>query len=135
MKEPSPSSASSPSADLGWQLKCQIMVGRERLRQAEMSLSHSFLLVFQRAPTCSTTACALTRGPHAEFHLILANKAPNPLRLFTHWEKLGVCVDCEVWSRGVHERGRREVWDRLPGMFGLEAWDALRRIQESSMAD
>ncbi|KAF5329150.1 hypothetical protein D9611_013173 [Ephemerocybe angulata] len=115
--------------DLGWKEKCLCMVGRERLRWAEMSVSHSFLLVFQRSSTCTTLTCAHTRGPHAEWHLLEAGKSPNPLRAFVRWPQLNVCKDCEVYCQGVHLAGRRDVWKRLPSFFDLPAWEVLEEIQ------
>ncbi|TFK17971.1 hypothetical protein FA15DRAFT_604151, partial [Coprinopsis marcescibilis] len=118
-------------AELGWKLKCVCLVGRERLRWAEMSVSYSFLMLFQRSPECRSGlgggGCAHTRGPQSEWNLISLAKAPNPLRQYTRWERLGVCGVCVEWSKGVHEDGRREVWERLPSFFELGTWEELER--------
>ncbi|KAJ2913648.1 hypothetical protein MD484_g6758, partial [Candolleomyces efflorescens] len=117
---------SDRKCDVNWETKCQCLVGRERLRWAEMSVSHSFLLVFQRAPTCQTLTCAHTRGPHAEWHILEAAKSPNPLRAYTRWSLLNVCRECEVYCQKVHLEGRESVWERLPSFFGLPGWETLR---------
>lgn len=116
--------------DIGWKDKCQCMVGRERLRWAEMSVSHSFLLVFQRASSCHTLTCAHTRGPHAEWHILEAAKSPNPLRGFTRWGQLNVCKECEVHCQTAHLNGRKDVWKRLPSFFDLPDWEVLKERQK-----
>ncbi|TEB19246.1 hypothetical protein FA13DRAFT_1698124 [Coprinellus micaceus] len=115
--------------DLSWKEKCLCLVGRERLRWAEMSVSHSFLLVFQRSTSCVTFTCAHTRGPHAEWHVLEAAKSPNPLRAFTRWSNLNICKECEVHCQRVHLQGRKEVWTRLPGFFDLPPWEVLKQAQ------
>lgn len=115
--------------DLGWKDKCQCMVGRERLRWAEMSISYSFLILFERSQTCHTLTCAHTRGPHAEWHILEAAKSPNPLRAYSRWNLLNVCKDCEVHCQERHLAGRKQVWEQLPGLFGLVSWEALAEQQ------
>ncbi|EAU84620.1 hypothetical protein CC1G_00139 [Coprinopsis cinerea okayama7 len=159
--------------DVDWQTKSVVLAGRERLRYATLAISYSFLLVFERAPTCAEMRCGFASGPGREWRSIVlggesgigsaptpptaatsitnaggvngisasataerkskssSNRAPNPLRLYTRWPELGVCDRCVEWNKGVHERGRREVWERLPGMFELEGWDELRKAQGS----
>lgn len=116
--------------DISWRLKSILLAGRERLRYAELSLSYSFLCVFQRASQCKGgISCAHTRGPENEWRIVQCSKAPNPMKLYTGWDKLGVCRDCVEFNKGLHEAGRREVWERLPGMFELPKWEELWRLQ------
>ncbi|XP_006453777.1 hypothetical protein AGABI2DRAFT_60514 [Agaricus bisporus var. bisporus H97] len=115
--------------DISWRDKVVCLVGRERLREAEMTLSYLFLLVFQRAPTCETYLCADARLPHAEWHVIEAAKSPSPLREYTTWSRLNLCQACVAHCQREHAKGRREVWERLPGIFGLASWEQLRKQQ------
>ena len=117
--------------DIDWQTKATCLVGRERLRWAEMSLSHSFLLVFHRSPQCQSPLCAHARGPHAEWHVIEAAKSPNPLRQYTRWHQLNVCVDCVAYCQLQHANGRKEVWDKLPDFFEMPTWDELKSTQDA----
>jgi len=118
--------------DIAWRDKTACLIGRERLRWAEMSLSYSFLLVFQRAPTCESYLCADARGPHAEWHVVDAAKAPNPLRKYTTWNRLNVCSACVAHCQTLHQKGREDVWGRLPELFELGSWDQLQRQQGMS---
>lgn len=116
--------------DISWRLKAILLAGRERLRYAELSLSYSFLCVFQRAPQCKGgISCAHTRGPENEWRIVQCSKAPNPMKLYSGWDKLGVCRDCVEFNKGLHETGRREVWERLPGLFELPNWEELWKLQ------
>lgn len=118
--------------DVSWKEKTLCLIGRERLRWAEMTLSYSFLLVFQRASTCDSFLCADARGPHAEWHLVDAAKAPNPLRRYTTWSRLNVCSACITHCQASHQKGREEVWERLPELFELGTWDQLKKQQGMS---
>lgn len=40
------------------------------------------------------------------------------------WEEF-LCYDCTLVMQGKYEQGRRDVWDRLPGYFGLPTWVEL----------
>jgi len=39
------------------------------------------------------------------------------------WNEL--CEMCASVAKEEHDRGRREVWNELPGIFGLPPWDEL----------
>ncbi|KAJ7141199.1 hypothetical protein C8R44DRAFT_658848 [Mycena epipterygia] len=114
------------AADISWKEKAICLVGRERLRWAEMSLSHSFLFAFQPAPSCTTPQCGLARGPQKEWRVLEAARSPNPLKLYVRWQTLNVCGECITHAQTQHQAGREEVWQHLPVIFELPAWDALR---------
>ncbi|KAF7322122.1 Zn-dependent hydrolase oxidoreductase family [Mycena kentingensis (nom. inval.)] len=114
--------------DISWRDKAICLVGRERLRWAEMSLSHSFLFAFQPAPGCTAPLqCAVARGPHKEWRLLEAARAPNPLKAWTKWEALNVCGECVAQAQKQHQAGREEVWGHLPVIFEMPAWGELLR--------
>ncbi|KAJ4477522.1 hypothetical protein J3R30DRAFT_227271 [Lentinula aciculospora] len=118
------------SNDISWQQKTICLVGRERLRYAEMSLSHSFLLGFQRAPTCMNMLCSMARSPHTEWHLMEASRHPHPLRPYNRWNALNVCSECVANAKKQHSKGRQEVWKCLPAFFELGTWEELHTICE-----
>ncbi|KAJ7782413.1 hypothetical protein DFH07DRAFT_1010661 [Mycena maculata] len=113
------------ATDISWRDKAICLVGRERLRWAEMSLSHSFLFAFQPAPACQTPQCAIAHGPQKEWRVLEAARAPNPLKRFARWEALNVCGECIAHAQAQHQAGREEVWQHLPVIFELSAWDEL----------
>jgi hypothetical protein len=115
--------------DISWKDKALCLVGRERLQWAQTSLSHVFLLNFQRAPLCQSSLCAFARGPHSEWHILDCMKSPNPLHAYDNWDNLNVCADCVAYCKIRHVKGREEVWDRLPDLFELPTWDELRNTQ------
>ncbi|KAJ6498770.1 hypothetical protein C8R45DRAFT_94318 [Mycena sanguinolenta] len=112
--------------DISWREKAICLVGRERLRWAEMSLSHSFLFAFQPAPSCVTPQCGIARGPHKEWRVLEAARSPNPLKLYARWQALNVCAHCIAHAQVQHQAGREEVWQHLPVIFELPGWDELR---------
>jgi hypothetical protein len=123
---------SHSSTDISWRDKTICLVGRERLRIAMMSLSHSFLLAFQPAPSCRSFGfCSIARGPHKEWHVLEASKSPNPLKEYSRWDLLNVCNECVASAQAQHRAGREEVWKLLPDFFELSKWEELREIQNS----
>jgi hypothetical protein len=60
-----------------------------------------------------------------------AKKPLSPLRKYTRWHKLNVCPECVAYCQLQHSNGRRKVWDKLPGFFGLRTWDELKSIQDA----
>ncbi|KZT24243.1 hypothetical protein NEOLEDRAFT_1068017 [Neolentinus lepideus HHB14362 ss-1] len=45
------------------------------------------------------------------------------------WQRL--CVDCASSLRRNVEGARKVIWNKLPGFFGLPAWDELKKEMES----
>lgn len=115
--------------DISWKDKALTLVGRERLQWAQTSISHVFLLNFQRAPLCQSILCGFARGPHAEWHVLDCMRSPHPLQPYDTWENLNVCSDCVAYCKIRHLKGRQEVWDRLPDLFELPTWDELKNTQ------
>jgi len=118
--------ATEAPTDISWKEKALCLIGRERLRWAEMSLSHSFLFAFRPAPQCETPQCALGRGPQKEWRVLEAARAPNPLKLWVRWQAMNVCGECVAHAQAQHQAGREEVWQHLPVIFELPAWEELR---------
>jgi len=116
--------------DVSWKEKTIALVGRERLFEAQVSISHAFLVNFERAPTCVSPLCAHARGPRAQWQIIEnGGRCPHPLKPFEDWDSLNVCSDCVEYSKARHLLGRKEVWRLLPLWFELPAWEELRSVQ------
>ncbi|KAG6871982.1 hypothetical protein C0995_014257 [Termitomyces sp. Mi166 len=122
----------SPTS-LSWHQKTLVLIGRTQLHAAELSLSHAFLIAFEASPSCLTpNACRASRGPMVEWAMLCTTgRGPEPLRPWERWEKLGVCERCVGHAKGRHERGRREVWEKLPGFFEMGSWSRLGKTQEA----
>ncbi|KAF8890109.1 hypothetical protein BD779DRAFT_1671469 [Infundibulicybe gibba] len=117
--------------DVSWQTKALCLAARERIRLAQMSISHSFLLTFKPYPECtSRPLCSNARGPHAEWHVLEAAKSPNPLREYVRWNMMNVCRECITGAYAEHQAGRAEVWQLLPSFFELPPWEELKVMQE-----
>ncbi|KAF9261798.1 hypothetical protein L218DRAFT_961030 [Marasmius fiardii PR-910] len=124
-------------ADISWRDKTICQIGRERLRQAEMSMSHSFLLGFVPAPNCRTIIlCTVARGPHAAWHnLDGSGKSSNPLKEFGKWKDLNVCEECVEFCKNAHKEGRNAVWECLPALFEMERWETLRNRENETLGE
>ncbi|KIM42349.1 hypothetical protein M413DRAFT_444773 [Hebeloma cylindrosporum] len=116
--------------DVSWKEKTIALVGRERLFDAQVSMTHAFLVNFERAPTCASPLCAHARGPRAQWQIIEnAGRCPHPLKPFEDWDSLNVCSDCVAYCKAKHLLGRKEVWELLPMWFELSPWKELKRVQ------
>ncbi|KZP11463.1 hypothetical protein FIBSPDRAFT_899028 [Athelia psychrophila] len=54
---------------------------------------------------------------------------------FTRWldkiaNGLDMCGSCQMVAENLHENGRVQFWDALPGAFGLPGWDELAKERE-----
>lgn len=114
---------------ISWQDKTTCMVGRDRLAKASLCITHSFLFLFTPSSECTTHLCQHAREPHVEFMRIETEEAPHPLKRFDRWKELRVCDWCVSHAYKQHEVGRRDVWERLPSLFGLPVWEKLRERQ------
>jgi hypothetical protein len=107
-----------------------VVLGRDRLLQAIREGPMRFLATFSAAPLCGTRACknAFTiqlqegwenvPGTHPAFQ-------PEAVP----WARLssdGACLSCLKYVRREHRQGQEALWDRLPELFGLGSWDAVR---------
>ncbi|KAJ8073278.1 hypothetical protein PM082_020150 [Marasmius tenuissimus] len=121
--------------DISWRDKTIAQIGRERLRHAEMSMSHSFLLGFVPSPNCKTIfLCSAARGPHMAWHnLDGSGKSANPLREFGKWKDMNVCEECVEFCKKMHEEGRTAVWNCLPALFEMDRWEVLREREGENL--
>ena len=116
--------------DVSWKEKTIALVGRERLFEAQVSITHAFFINFERASTCSSPMCAHARGPRAQWQIIEnGGRCPHPLKPFEDWDGLNVCSDCVEYCKAKHLLGRKEVWRLLLVWFEFSPWEELKRAQ------
>jgi hypothetical protein len=115
--------------DLQTRLTCNI--GKHRLQRAIINWSYSFLFNFRPSPLCQSRGCAHAMSPYAEWRLLEAKMHLSSLTQYTRWHYLNVCPTCVAYCQLQHSNGRKEVWDNLPGFFGLRTWDELKLIQDA----
>jgi len=46
-----------------------------------------------------------------------------------------LCSVCREYGRAVFERERKDIWDRLPRMYGLASWDQLKKLKAAEFED
>jgi hypothetical protein len=56
-----------------------------------------------------------------------------PLELFLEDPAANVCVDCFSKMKEVHEDARKELWDDLPRIFGLDDWKKLEAMKAEAL--
>ncbi|KAG5633719.1 hypothetical protein H0H81_005756, partial [Sphagnurus paluster] len=142
------SSSSSSSPSLSWETKTHLLVRRTHLHTALAALSHTFLLAPATSPTCMSPTACLARAQATgivKWALLSTSmsstgddggrtgKGPEPLRPWDRWVRLGVCAQCTAHAQKRHEKGREEVWERMPEWFGLGGWKTLVAAQMRSM--
>ena len=76
------------------------------------------------ANPCAHIMCSMTKK--AIFYTYYYPQAPLcPFEPWnSHWEG-GLCSNCVVTSRRLHEQGRATIWGQLPALFRLPSWDEL----------
>ncbi|RDB24320.1 hypothetical protein Hypma_008443, partial [Hypsizygus marmoreus] len=114
---------------LSWQDKALCLAGKNHLWEMQKSLTHRFLFEFTKALTCQQ-ACQ-SRLPQTmnwrRAEELRAN--PHPLHLFDDWDTLKVCSKCLELVQAQHQKGREQVWNRLPAIFHLGSWDDIHKDQ------
>ncbi|KAF8155303.1 hypothetical protein K438DRAFT_1845886 [Mycena galopus ATCC 62051] len=60
----------------------------------------------------------------------------DPLGSYKDWSPFEgkVCPYCLKKGEEYHRGARRRLWEDLPGMYGLPAWDVLERLKGESLA-
>ncbi|KAI0698365.1 hypothetical protein BC835DRAFT_1269081 [Cytidiella melzeri] len=113
----------------------KFILGRERLRQAEIkSILSFFEPTFTRA-TCQSGNDTASLQRYAGTALVrTADPEPyqdwcmsNPALVGTF---INVCANCCVTIEMHIEGAKRNIWSQLPGLFGLPDWDILRAEDE-----
>lgn len=116
---------------LSWRDKALCLAGKERLWEAQKTLTHEFLMHFKPAPGCGS-------GCQAHFSSGITWKDtealrlnPHPLEEYKDWGTFPfqLCARCLTAMKQRHKEGREKVWERLPVIFELGTWDEITKEQ------
>jgi hypothetical protein len=115
---------------LSWRDKALCLAGKERLWEAQKTLTHSFLFTFDRSPGC-ISLCNQTYQLDRQTWKGLESlrKSPHPLEPYTDWPNINTCKKCKEQMEKMHRIGREKLWELLPGIFDLGNWKDLREDQ------
>lgn len=116
---------------LSWRDKALCLAGKERLWEAQKTLTHEFLMQFKSISGC-TSAC------QARFPCGITWKQTEVLRLTPHpleykdWGTFQsqLCQKCLSAIKSQHKEGREKVWEMLPEIFELGTWDQISKGQD-----
>ncbi|KAJ7602906.1 hypothetical protein DFH06DRAFT_1152393 [Mycena polygramma] len=95
-------------------------------------------------PVCrdvDPTDCNMTREENyrrviknAHYDPAVISTMPLELWREADWRHLYECTDCYSGMRREHQAARLDLWDRLPGIFGLPDWAELEKMKEVALA-
>ncbi|KAK2462905.1 hypothetical protein APHAL10511_005103 [Amanita phalloides] len=115
---------------LAWRDKALCLAGKERLWEAQKTITHSFLFTFDRSPGC-TSVC--NQGYQLDRQtwkgLEHLRQSPHPLEPYTEWVSISTCKKCKEQMERQHKLGREKLWELLPGIFDLGSWKELKEDQ------
>jgi hypothetical protein len=107
-----------------------VVVGRDRHSKAVRNGPLRFLTAYAATPPCGAAACQDAFKEEIQDYW---ERASDPYCNFAFGdfpdEDLGLnppCALCLTNAREEHQRSQEELWDRLPGIFGLDSWEVLR---------
>lgn len=109
------------------------MRGREKLRDLLVEGPYRFIYSFQHV-YCPTghedcrrrKPTATVRGTYKD--ISQGNLGLSLFNGFLQWGGLGLCAECLEEAKGLHDEGRKTLWKKLPGAFGLGTWADLAKI-------
>jgi hypothetical protein len=117
-------------ASLAWRDKALCLAGKERLWDAQKTITHSFLFTFDRSPGCISLcnqAYQLDRQTWKGLEHL--RKSPHPLEPYVDWTSINTCKKCREQMEKQHRAGREKLWEVLPGIFDLGSWKELKQDQ------
>ena len=82
------------------------------------------------APNCTTPkVCQRAKRAHNLTHFD-SGTALDGLGRWSACAPLGLCSECFEEGRSRHEAGRRQFWEKLPGIFNLPPWTELLKERQ-----
>jgi hypothetical protein len=120
---------------LSWVDKAICFAGRDKLLNAQRTLTYSFFVDFKGSPSCvfyptmcSSVLPVKTRRTWERrvFVHVLALEPCTPTSF-----ALQACAPCVKHAMLQHQDGRKQLWDMLPGIFQLGSWEDIRNTQNS----
>lgn len=115
------------------------LIGRGDLIRLKHTTSNSFMMRLQTSTRCEDPmGCHDTLVDKLSEHLPRWDSfwtACTPFQKRAQGKStstLGVCESCAAEWKDAEKDGHEEVWERLPGVFGLPSWAELQEKQMSS---
>jgi hypothetical protein len=115
---------------LSWRDKALCLAGKDRLWEAQKTLTHEFLMHFKPSPGCNSGCTAHASGiTWRDTEALRLN--PHPLEEYRDWGKFPfqLCSKCLTSMKLQHKEGREKVWEMLPVIFELGTWDEIAEEQ------
>ena len=115
---------------LSWRDKALCLAGKDRLWEAQKTLTHEFLMHLKPAIGCNSGcqarfSCGITWRDTEALRL-----NPHPLEEYKDWSfPFQICSKCLSAMKLQHKEGREKVWEKLPAIFELGTWDEIAREQ------
>ncbi|TFK35207.1 hypothetical protein BDQ12DRAFT_688397 [Crucibulum laeve] len=113
---------------LSWRDKALCLAGKEKLWEAQKTITHTVLFEFTRSPTC-TIGCTSRLPTMGWRDTETLRASPHPLEEYTGMAALKFCAKCQAQMETQHRTGREKVWEMLPEIFQLGTWLDIRRDQ------
>lgn len=116
---------------LSWKDKALCLAGKERLWNAQKTLTHAFLFDFELRSEQCNLGCS-PRPPVVVWRdgeRLRSN--PHPLEAYTKWSELKICPSCQRDFEKRHREAREKFWEALPAVFELGTWNDLRSELDS----
>ncbi|KAJ7059610.1 hypothetical protein C8F01DRAFT_1295575 [Mycena amicta] len=116
--------------------------GRRQLEVRENTKMLEFLWTPSIDGCTTSFACRMKRARlrlrlKAEcWQTIITRRYIMPLEIWDEddWHMEGMpCETCITEMKQLHEQARIDLWNRLPSIFGLPAWDVLRTMKEDAL--
>ncbi|KAE9394434.1 hypothetical protein BT96DRAFT_923558 [Gymnopus androsaceus JB14] len=112
----------------------RVLVGRAELVYLQTKLSARFLRHSPHSDCTSPSECIEQRRKW--LNEASGWDVADPLDyLDVNWDSLeaDLCLACFTQSRSDTEETQREIWDKLPLIFGLPSWTELKMLEEEAM--
>lgn len=113
-----------------------LLAGHRAIREALADTTHDWLLKYQavaHAQGCITPGHCYTSRLETFVSIFSFKSTPCGLEDWAHisGELMDeLCKYCTKTARAEHAIGRNKLWDQLPGLFDLPAWDELLKERE-----
>lgn len=114
---------------LSWRDKALCLAGKDRLWEAQKTLTHEFLMQFKPALGCNSSCHTRFSSGTSWRDTEVLRLSPHPLEEYKDWATFPFCSKCLSSVKSQHRDGRERVWDMLPGIFELGTWSDIAKEQ------
>ena len=116
---------------MSWRDKALCLAGKERLWEAQKTLTHEFLMHFKPSVGCTSGCQAHFSSGITWKDTEALRQNPHPLEEYKDWGTFPfqLCSRCLTAMKARHKEGREKVWEMLPVIFELGTWDEINKEQ------